>query len=299
MKGDFSAARAFIAVATAGGFREAAKISDMSASSLSGAVRRLEDQLGVRLLNRTTRSVTTTEAGAHLLHRLQGAMLEMEAALESANEYRGTPSGTLRLNVPLGVARLVLPRLLPGFSKAYPDVRVEIIAEYGIVDILVAGCDAGIRYDDKVTKNMVLTPIGPSRQRFATAASPAYLARHGYPLHPQDLDRHACLPAFVGGGHPMPWEFEKEGEIVRVEVQGPATVDVTAVDLAVSMAVDGCGIVHLYEEWLQPQIDSGVLVPVLEPWWQSFDGPLLFYHGREHVPAPLRAFVEYLCLHRW
>lgn len=299
MRPDFSAAQAFVAVATAGGFREAAKTAGVSASSLSGAVKRLEDQLGVRLLNRTTRSVVTTEAGTHLLLRLQAAMSDMEAALETANDYRSTPSGTIRLNVPLGVARLVLPRLLPEFLKAYPDVRVEIIAEHDVVDILGAGCDAGIRYGDRVTKNMVLTPIGPSRQRFATAASPAYLARHGCPLHPHDLDQHACLPASVGGGHPIPWEFGKADDVVRVSTRGPATVDVTAVDLAVSMAVEGCGIVHLYEEWLQPQIDSGALVPVLKPWWSTFDGPLLYYHGREHVPAPLRAFIDHVRTHRW
>lgn len=299
MDADFSAARAFVAVATAGGFREAAKTAGMSASSLSGAVKRLEDQLGIRLLNRTTRSVVTTEAGTHLLQRLQAALSDMEAALETANDYRTTPSGTIRLNVPLGVARLVLPRILPGFSKAYPEVRVEIVAEHDVVDILAAGCDAGIRYDERVTKNMVVVPIGPARQRFATAASPAYLSKRGRPVHPHDLDAHACLPASVNGGHPMPWEFEREGEIVRIAPSGPFVVDVTAIDLAVSMAVEGCGIVHLFEDWLQPEIDRGALEPLVQPWWQSFEGPLLYYHGREHVPAPLRALITYVSENRW
>jgi DNA-binding transcriptional LysR family regulator len=299
MRADFSAARAFVAVAAAGGFREAAKTTGMSASSLSGAVKRLEDQLGLRRLNRTTRSVVPTEAGAHLLERLQRAMADMEAALERANDYRATPSGMIRLNVPLGVARLVLPRILPGFSRAFPDVRVEIVAEHDVVDILAAGCDAGIRYDERLTKNMLAVPIGPARQRFATAASPAYLARHGTPQHPHDLLDHACLTACAGAGAALPWEFERDGEIVRVETTGPFAVDVTAVDLAVATAVEGCGIVHLFEDWLRPAIDSGALKPVLQPWWQSFKGPSLYYHGREHVPAPLRAFIGYVQENRW
>ncbi|PRX10902.1 UNVERIFIED_ORG: LysR family transcriptional regulator [Martelella mediterranea] len=299
MRADFSAARAFVAVASAGGFREAAKTTGISASSLSGAVKRLEDQLGLRLLNRTTRSVVPTEAGAHLLERLQTAMADMEAALERANDYRATPRGTIRLNVPLGVARLVLPRILPGFSRAFPEVRVEIVAEHEVVDILAAGCDAGIRYDERLTKNMVAVLIGPARQRFATAASPAYLARHGTPQHPHDLLDHACLSAHAGASAALPWEFERDGEIIRVETTGPITVDVTAVDLAVATAVEGCGIVHLFEDWLRPVIDSGALEPVLQPWWQSFKGPSLYYHGREHVPAPLRAFIDYVQENRW
>jgi DNA-binding transcriptional LysR family regulator len=299
MIADFSAARAFVTVANAGGFREAAKTAGMSASSLSGAVKRLEDQLGVRLLNRTTRSVIVTEAGAHLLERLQAAMADMEAALERANDFRATPSGTIRLNVPLGVARLVLPGILPGFSKAFPEIKIEVIAEHDVVDILAAGCDAGIRYEERLTKNMVTVPIGPARQRFATVASPDYLARHGRPRHPHDLLEHACLTACTKGGASLPWEFERDGEIIKVETSGPFAIDVSAMDLAISAAVEGCGIVHLFEDWLKSEIDNGTLEPVLRPWWQSFRGPSLYYHGREHVPAPLRAFIDYIQNRRW
>ncbi|MCB8840250.1 LysR family transcriptional regulator [Aurantimonas sp. VKM B-3413] len=299
MVADLSAARAFVAVATAGGFRDAAQATGISASSLSGAVKRLEDQLGLRLLNRTTRSVVPTEAGAHLLERLQIAMADVEAALERANDYRETPNGTIRLNVPVNAARLVLPRLLPGFMAAFPYVRVEVVVEHGVVDILAAGCDAGIRYDERLTKNMVAVPIGPRRQRFATAASPAYLAQHGHPRHPNDLLDHACLPGKSGSGAIAPWEFERDGESVRIEPTGALVVDVNAMDLAVSAAIDGCGVVQLFEEWLMPALDSGALQPVLEPWWQSFSGPFLYYHGREHVPAPLKAFIDYAQEHRW
>lgn len=295
---DLLAARAFVAVATAGGFREAASATGISASSLSGAVKRLESQLGLRLLNRTTRSVVPTEAGSHLLERLKAAMADVEAALDRANDFRQAPRGTLRLNVPVNVARLVLPRLLPGFARAFPGIRIEIVAEHGIVDILAAGCDAGIRYDERLTKSMVAVPIGPARQRFATAAAPAYLAARGRLRHPRDLLDHDCLPASVGGA-PAVWEFERDGEIVQIEPAGPLAVDANAVDLAVSAAIEGCGIVHLFEDWLQPAIERGALEPVLEPWWQDFRGPFLYYHGRDHVPTPLKAFVGYIQQHRW
>ncbi|NDW07532.1 LysR family transcriptional regulator [Jiella pacifica] len=299
MVADLSAARAFVAVATAGGFRDAAQATGISASSLSGAVKRLEDQLGLRLLNRTTRSVVPTEAGAHLLERLQSAMADVEAALERANDYRETPNGTIRLNVPVNAARLVLPRLLPGFMAAFPNVRVEVTAEHGVVDILAAGCDAGIRYGERLTKNMVAVPIGPKSQRFATAASPAYLARHGHPVHPSDLLHHACLPGKSGSGAIATWEFERDGEIVSIEPPGTLVVDVNAMELAVSAAIDGCGMVQLFEEWLRPALDSGALQPVLEPWWHSFSGPFLYYYGRDHVPAPLSAFIGYVQENRW
>jgi len=299
MVADFSAARAFVAVATAGGFRGAAQATGISASSLSGAVKRLESHLGVRLLHRTTRRVVTTEAGGQLLMRLQTAMADMEAALDCANDYRETPSGTIRLNVPLNVARLVLPRLLPGFLRAYPQVRVEIVAEHAVVDILAAGCDAGIRYDERLTKSMVSVPIGPRRQRFATAAAPSYLADRGRPEHPTDLLDHACLPGRFGNGSQPVWTFERQGEVIRIEPTGPLAIDVNAIDLAISTAIDGCGIVHLFEDWLRPALDSGALEPVLEPWWQDFSGPHLYYHGRDHVPAPLRAFIGYVQAHRW
>ena len=299
MISDLSAARAFVAVATAGGFRDAAHATGISASSLSGAVKRLESQLGVRLLNRTTRSVVTTEAGGHLLERLRAAMADVEAALDRANDYRETPNGTIRLNVPVNAARLVLPHILPGFVKAFPGVRVEVVAEHGFVDILAAGCDAGIRYDERLTKNMVAVPIGPAKQRFATAASPAYLARHERPQHPNDLLDHACLPGRFGGGAIAAWEFERDGDFVRIEPTGPLVIDVNAIDLSVSAAIDGCGVVQLFEDWLKPALDSGALEPVLEPWWQSFSGPRLYYHGRDHVPASLKAFIGYVQEHRW
>lgn len=286
---------AFLAVARARSFRGGARASGGSASGLSEAVRRLETQLGVRLLHRTTRSVVPTEAGARMLERLGPALAEVQAALDVLNSYRDRPAGTLRLNVPVSAVRLVLPAIVPPFLAAYPDIRLEVIAEDSFVDVLAAGCDAGIRYDERLEQDMIAVPIGPRVQRFATAASPGYLARRGRPEHPRDLLAHACLRGQFSSGVMPPWEFERDGEVVRVDPPGPLLVRVeTATDLAVDAAVAGTGVIHLFEGWLRPHLDSGALQPVLEPWWQPFPGPFLYYPGRRLLPAPLRAFVDFV-----
>jgi DNA-binding transcriptional LysR family regulator len=299
MAADLSDLAAFMAVARAGGFRDGARASGSSASSLSEAVRRLEVRLGVRLFNRSTRSVATTEAGARLLERLGPALGEVEAALDVVNRFRDRPAGTLRLNVPVSAARLVLPAIVPPFLAAYPDIHLDVIADDDFVDVLAAGCDAGIRYDERLEQDMIAVPIGPRRQRFATAASPAYLDRHGRPSHPRDLLNHACLRGRFTSGAMTAWEFERDGEILRVDPTGPLIVRVgAATDLAVDAAVAGTGIIHLFEDWLRPYLDGGALLPVLEPWWQVFSGPFLYYPGRRHLPAPLRAFVDFITAHR-
>ncbi len=295
MKVDLGELNAFVAVARARGFRDGARASGSSASGLSEAVRRLEAQLGVRLLNRTTRSVVPTAAGERLLERLGPAFTEMEAALDAVNSFRDRPAGSLRLNVPVSAARLVLPAIVPPFLAAYPEIRLEVIADSNFVDVLAAGCDAGIRYDDRLEQDMIAVPVGPRIQRFATAASPGYLARHGRPEHPHDLLAHACLRSRFASGTMPPWEFERDGKVVRVDSTGPLVVQTgTATDLAVGAAVAGAGVIHLFEDWLRPQLDSGALEPVLEPWWRRFPGPFLYYPGRRLVPAPLRAFIAFI-----
>jgi DNA-binding transcriptional LysR family regulator len=295
MATEFQDLFAFIAVVQAGGFREGARASGASASSLSEAVRRLEARLGVRLLNRTTRSVLPTEAGARLAERLAPALGEVEAALDVVNSFRDRPTGTLKLNVPATVARLVLPSIVTPFLKAYPEIRLEVIVEDSFVDMLAAGCDAGIRYDERLEQDMIAVPIGPRFQRFATAASPGYLNERGRPKHPRDLLGHACLRGQFASGAVPTWEFEKAGEIVRIDPTGPLIVRLgAAVDLAVDAATGGLGVIHLFEEWLRPHLDSGALEPILEPWWQTFIGPFLYYPGRRHLPAPLRAFVDFI-----
>ena len=295
MAADLGDLHALVAVVRAGGFREAARATGSSASSLSEAIRRLESRLAVRLLNRTTRSVAPTEAGTRLLERLGPALDEVEAALDVVNGFRDRPAGTLRLNVPVSAVRLVLPRIVPPFLAAYPDIRLDVIAEESFVDMLAAGCDAGIRYEERLEQDMIAIPIGPRQQRAATAAAPAYLNRHGRPEHPRELLQHACMCGRFPSGAMPAWEFERDGEVVKIEPTGPLTVRVgTATDLAVDAAIGGSGVVHLFEQWLQPHFDSGALEPILQEWWRPFTGPFLYYPSRRYMPAPLRAFVDFI-----
>jgi len=295
MKPDLADLNAFVAVARAKGFRDAARGRGSSASGLSEAVRRLEAQLGVRLLNRTTRSVAPTEAGARLLNQLGPALAEVDAALDVVNRFRDKPAGTLRLNVPVSAARLVLPAIVPAFLTAYPDIRLEVLADDSFVDVLAAGCDAGIRYGERLEQDMIAVPIGPRSQSFATAAAPSYLDRRGRPKHPRDLLSHDCLNGRFSSGVVQVWEFERNGEIVHVDPKGPLLVSAgAATDLAVDAAIAGTGIISLFEDWLRSHLDSRALEPVLKPWWQRFPGPFLYYPGRRLVPAPLRAFIDFI-----
>ncbi|CAB3863338.1 HTH-type transcriptional regulator PgrR [Achromobacter animicus] len=295
MATDLDDLNAFVAVARARGFREAARTAGTSASRLSDTVRRLEAQLGVRLFNRTTRSVALTQAGQELLARLAPALSEVEAALDAVNGFRDKPAGTLRLNVPLSAAKLVLPSIVPDFLAAYPDIRLEVVAEESFVDVLAAGCDAGIRYDDRLEQDMIAVPIGPRVQRFAAGASPDYLNRRGRPAHPEDLMQHACLRGRFPSGAMPAWEFERGGETVRIDASGPLVVQIGgAVDLAVDAAIAGAGVMYLFEDWLRPHFESGALEPVLEPWWPQFSGPFLYYSGRRLVPSPLKALIDFI-----
>ncbi len=295
MKVDLGDLSAFVAVARAGGFRDAARATSGSASGLSDAVRRLEAKLGVRLLNRTTRSVVPTEAGRSLLARLDPVLTEVESALDVVNGFRDTPTGTLKLNVPMSAARLVLPSIVPRFLAAYPEIRLEVIADESFVDVLAAGCDAGIRYEEKLEQDMVAVPIGPRIQRMAAAAAPDYLDRRGRPQHPRDLLDHACMRARFASGAVIRWTFERDGETITIDPPGQLLVQVGgALDLKIDVAVAGTGIVYLFEDWLRPYIDRGELEPVLESWWPSFSGPYLYYPGRRLVPAPLRAFIDFI-----
>ncbi len=283
---------AFTAVARHRSFRGAAALRTESASTLSEAVRRLEARLGVRLLNRTTRSVTPTEAGARLLERLLPALGEVSAALDAVNGFRDSPMGTLRLNVPGIVARLILPPIVEAFLKAHPGIVLEVTAEDNFIDVLAAGFDAGVRYDERLEQDMIAVPIGPRRQRFVAAAAPAYLAARGRPEHPKDLLGHACIRHRFPSGVIHPWEFERAGEIVRISPSGPLTA--SSIEMELSAAVAGLGVVYGFEEIQAPALASGALVPVLEDWWQRFSGPFLYYAGRHHMPAPLRAFVDFI-----
>lgn len=292
---DLSDLDAFLSVAREGGFRSAARASGASPSRLGDAIRRLEERLGVRLLNRTTRSVTPTEAGARLLERLAPALGEVRSALDVVNDFRDRPAGRLKLNVPIMAVRLVLPRIVPPFIARYPDITVDVTAEERLIDIVAEGYDAGIRFERRLEQDMVAIPIGPPRLHIAAAASPAYLKRRGRPKHPRDLLEHDGLRGRFMSGPPHPWEFVRRRETIRVEPKGSLIFTMnTATDLAIEAAVAGQGIVNLLEPWLRPHLDRGELEPVLEDWWPSFSGPFLYYPGRKHLPTPLRTFVDFI-----
>ncbi|AUG54594.1 LysR family transcriptional regulator [Thalassospira marina] len=292
---DLGDLNAFLTVARAGGFREGARLSGGSASALSDAIRRLETRLGVRLFNRTTRSVALTAAGNGLLARLEPALGEVANALDVVNGYRDRPAGTLRLNIPVSAARLALPEIIPAFLAKYPEILLEIITEESFVDLMAEGCDAGIRYDERLEQDMIAIPIGPRKQRFAAAASPDYLARNGTPQHPQDLLDHPCIRGRFASGAMFPWEFEKDDQTLEVAVKGPFIMRPGGgTDLAVDVAKGGIGIIYLFEDWLTPFFKDGSLVPILEEWWPSFPGPKLYYPGRRLVPSPLRAFIDFV-----
>jgi DNA-binding transcriptional LysR family regulator len=284
----------FALVARHRGFRQAARASGQSASSLSQAVRRLETRLGIRLLLRTTRSVAPTEAGALLLGRLRPALDEVANAVDVLNALRDSPRGTLRLNVPVSAARSFLPPIVERFIARYPDIVLDIVVDNNFVDLVASGCDAGIRYGERLEQDMIALPVGPRTERFALAASPAYLARRGMPQHPRDLLQHACLRGKFLSGLVYPWEFERDGQRLTLEPTGPLIVTPTVADLAVHAALAGHGLVYLFEDWLAPYLASGQLQPVLPDWWLAFPGPYLYYPGRRHLPAPLRAFIDFL-----
>ncbi len=283
---------AFTAVARERSFRAAARRRGVSASSLSEALRRLEQRLGVRLLNRTTRSVTLTEAGKQLMERLSPALGEVATALDQIGSFRDSATGTLRLNVATVVARAVLPEIAAGFLKAYPGINLEVSGDDSFIDVLAAGFDAGVRYDERLEKDMIAVPIGPRTQRFVVAASPAYLVAHGEPRHPRDILDHACIRHRFASGSMPSWEFERGEEVVRISP--PARVIANTLELEIRAAVEGLGIIATFEEFLAPSIARGELVPLLEDWMTPFPGPYLYYASRKHMPAPLRAFVDFL-----
>jgi len=288
---DFADLDAFTAVARARGFRAAAALRNVSPSSLSEAVRRLETRLGVRLLNRTTRSVTPTEAGQKLLERLSPALADVALALDEVNAFRDSPTGTLRLNVATIVARVIMPKLLPRFLAAHPGVSVEIIAEDSFIDMVAAGFDAGVRYDERLEKDMIAVPLsGP--QRFVTAGSPAYFAAHGRPQHPRELLDHACIRHRFASGVSYAWEFEKDGQVIRIDP--PGRLVSSSPDLELAACEAGVGLLTTFEDFLAPGIAAGRLETVLEDWLPPFSGPYLYYPSRRHMPAPLRAFVDFV-----
>ena len=280
---------AFVAVATHRSFSRAAAELGLSPSALSHTVRSLEERLDLRLLNRTTRSVAPTEAGERLLERLRPALRDIDDALEDANAFRAKPAGRLRLNVPRSAALLLLAPVMTRFIKAYPQMRLEITAEDRLVDIVASGYDAGVRFGESIERDMVAVRIGPDL-RMAVVGSPAYFRRHPKPVKPRDLHGHACIRFRLPSGGIYRWEFEKKGEVLEVEVDGPLTLSDQQVML--QAALDGAGLAIVLESHARAHLKARQLVRVLADWCPPFPGYFLYYPSRRQVPAGLRAFID-------
>ncbi|CAN5897053.1 LysR family transcriptional regulator [soil metagenome] len=281
---------AFAAVARHRSFRRAAAARGVSASTLSQALRDLEARLDVRLLNRTTRSVGLTEAGRQLLERLSPALSEIASAMDQVHAERGIPAGSVRINAPDPAVELVLAPMVASFLAAYPQVRLQIMGETAFVDIVAQGYDAGVRWGESLAQDMIAVPIaGP--QRFCVVASPELLARTGVPQRPQDLLAHPCLRVKFPSGVRPAWEFERDGKELKIEPEGALTSSSTRLLLAA--ALEGVGFYSTFEGHVAEHIATGQLVSVLEDWLPPFLGPFLYYPSRRHVPAALRAFIDF------
>jgi DNA-binding transcriptional LysR family regulator len=288
---DLSALDHFAAVARHGNFRRAAVERGVSASTLSHALRDLEARLGVRLLNRTTRSVALTEAGAALLASLQPALSQIAVAVDEARSAQDEPSGALRINAPEPAVEMVITPLVADFLAAYPAVRLEVIAETAFVDIVAKGFDAGVRWSESLAQDMVAVPLGPP-QRFVVVAAPQVIERWGAPAHPRDLLERPCLRVrFPSGAEPL-WEFERAGEVIKAPVTGPLTT--SSASLLQRAALDGVGFLQTFDAAVAGHIAAGRLVEVLADWSEPFPGPLLYYPSRRHPPSALRAFVAFV-----
>jgi len=281
----------FLAVCKAGGFRTAARQLGMSASKVSETINRVETLLGVPLLARTTRSVIPTEAGRALAARVAPLFDAARAALHDVTGPAKEVRGLLKLNVTGAVMVDILPPLIDRFLLRHPDVRVELVVEDRLVDMTAAGCDAGIRYGEHMAQDMIAVPVGPACQQLALAASPAYLARRGMPVHPRELLQHDCVRMRFSSGALTAWTFEKEGETITLDPPARLVVGVDGAAAAIALACAGHGLVCTFKNWLDPDLDDGRLVPVLQPWWLHFDGPQLYFPSRR-MTAPLRAFVD-------
>lgn len=283
--------KAFAAVAKYRSFRKAADELGLSPSSLSHVVRTLERNLGVRLLNRTTRSVAPTEAGERLLLLLGPTLRDLQAALDEVASFRGLPGGTLRINANETAARLLLRTAVPAFLSRYPDMSLDLVTEGRLVDIVAEGFDAGVRLGEALAQDMIAVRFGGD-VRFLAVASPAYLCHHEPPKAPEDLKDHRCIRNRLPSGKLYRWEFEKHGQEVTADVPGALTLD--HIELMTEAAADGLGIAYVPERSARPYLDDGRLVMVLSDWCPSIPGLFLYYPGHRHVPAGLRAFIEVL-----
>lgn len=282
---------AFAAVARHASFRKAGAELTLTTSAISYAIRNLEERLGVVLFHRTTRSVSLTEAGQRLLERLEPALADVGEALEEMNNFRATPAGTLRINMPRVTAQLLLPGLLPRFLALYPDIHFEAVDNDGLIDIVALGFDAGIRFHEQVPEDMIAVPMG-GQQRGACVASPDYIARHGVPEHPNDLFQHDCIRFRFPSGRLYKWEFEQGSKKLELDVRGRVTFG--DLRLALDAAVAGIGFTLVLDDQVTELVAEGRLVKVLEDWCPPYPGFMLYYPRQRRITSALRAFIEFV-----
>ncbi|WP_263143593.1 LysR family transcriptional regulator [Pseudomonas sp. RIT-PI-AD] len=286
--------KAFVAIVEQGSFRRAAAHLGMSASALSQTLKLLEERLGTRLLNRTTRSIALTEKGTRLLEQVAPALTALDAAMDQARAYPGVVAGRLRINSTRDAAIHHLAPLIGPFLQAYPGIELEVVTDDRLVDIVGQGFDAGIRLGERLEQDMVAIRIGGPLEMKVVAA-PSYLQRVGTPRVPEDLHGHRCLAyRRPTDGSLYRWEFEKAGKALEVAVSGPLLVNDP--EMLTRVAVDGAGIAYVFAHQVQAHIDDGSLVQVLSDWTPAFAGFYLYYPGRHLVTAPLQALVRFLSL---
>jgi DNA-binding transcriptional LysR family regulator len=291
---DLSTLAVFIAVAEERSFTRAGKRLGVSPSATSHAIRDLEEDLGVRLLSRTTRSVAPTEAGERLLTRLRPALNEVQSVLSDLSGLRDKPVGRVRLLIPRVAGTAVLGPKLAQFTRDYPDVVLDITADDTRLDIVAGGFDAGIQFGEYIHKDMIAVRVSKDL-RAAIVGSPAYFKSHPKPKRPQDLTRHRCINFRHGHrGDVYRWEFEKGRKSLSVAVTGPLIVD--DVEIVIRAALDGTGIAFVGEDKVGEHLESGALIRVLEDWCQPFPGFFLYYPSRRQQPAALSALIGALKL---
>lgn len=280
---------AFVTVATRRSFRRAADELGTAPSTLSHAMRALEERMGVRLLNRTTRSVSPTEAGFELLGRLQPALATLDEALDSVAGFRGSVAGTVRVNAPRLAAALLVRDILPAMAERFPDVVLDLVVEGKLIDIVSAGFDAGVRLVDSIPKDMIAVPFGGAVS-FICVASPAYLNRFGEPATPDELVRHRCIGHRVPDGKLYRWEFERAGQALTVDPVGPVILDDE--ELMVEAVINGMGIAYVASPAAEAAIREGRVRQVLGAWTPAPERIAVYYPGHRAVPPALRAFLD-------
>ncbi|KHA70635.1 transcriptional regulator [Pseudomonas chlororaphis] len=281
----------FLCTAQQLNFSKAAIELGLTPSALSHSVKALENRLGVRLFNRTTRSVALTEAGERLYARLKPAFRDIDDALEDLNHFRDKPSGNLRITSGRQACELVLLPIASEFLLAYPDIRLEVVESDALLDIVANGFDAGVRFGDRLEADMVSLPIGPT-MRSVVVGSPAFFARHAAPQKPEDLHGLPCIRHRFPSGSMYRWELERGGIAQEIEVNGPLTLG--DVSLMVGPALQGLGLAYVFEDMVSEHLASGRLVQVLADWCPYYPGLHLYYPSRRHVPAPLKAFIDFV-----